>query len=151
QAVKDAIDALKHLSDEEKTAAKQEATTAAEKARDAIGEATSTNAVNDTKTAGENALEKVEKDAQFVNDKNGAKKELETEKNRIAGLIDNVKGVDQRDKDEALEALKTALTEALDQVQASKTDEDLQAAVQDGKNAMQEILDDLRALGSGNI
>src|SRR5699024_10158297 len=101
--------------------------------------------------AGENALEKVEKDAQFVNDKNGAKKELETEKNRIAGLIDNVKGVDQRDKDEALEALKTALTEALDQVQASKTDEDVQAAVQDGKNAMQEILDDLRALGSGNI
>src|SRR5699024_1085225 len=151
QAAKAAIDDLSHLSDDEKAAAKENVANAADAARTEIAEADTINQVNAEKDTGLDAIDAAQKDAEFLNDKNGAKVELKEEKDRIAGLIDQIKGVDQADKNEALADLETALSDALKAVEAAGNDEELAKAVKDGKDAMQDIIQALTELGNDNI
>src|SRR5699024_5246978 len=80
QAAKSVIDGLSNLSDDEKTAAKEDVKNAADAARTAIAEANTINQVNTEKETGLAAIDTAQKDAEFLNDKNGAMIELEEEK-----------------------------------------------------------------------
>src|SRR5699024_387579 len=135
QAAKAAVDDLSHLSDDEKAAAKENVANAADAASTEIAEAETINQVKTEKDTGHNANDAAEKEEEVLNDKNGTKVELKEEKDRIAGLIDQIKGVDQADKNEALADLETALSDALKAVEAAGNDEELAKAVKDGKDA----------------
>lgn len=148
---KEQIDALKHVSQEDKDAAKSNIDTIAKEAEEGIDKANSSKAMTEIKAEAVEAMKDEVTKATLADAKVEADKQLQDHAETVKGNIDALTGVDEEDKEAAKTAIDNALSDTKDNVNGSDTVEKVKEATSTGKSAMDELYNKIQTESNDHI
>src|SRR5699024_7533092 len=146
-----AIDALSHLSDDEKAAAKAKVDTAKTNGEKAIDAANSPSAITNAKDAAIAEMNKAVKEAELLNAKHHSNEELDAHAGATKDAIDKLTGIPADEKAAAKAEVDSALSNAKSAVNNETTIDGVDAQETAGKATIDNIFNSLEAKNEENL